>query len=128
MISLAVEWDGSTAGSRPKQAAFELHDDINRQLPDALAAPTGPSDGEKGIETDLMNIGLALINAGAVTHLINCLKSFFSRDKRRSVTVKDRKGVTITNAAGEVLRINASNVSDEVVIEAIKAAAGLPAS
>ncbi|MDQ1536863.1 MAG: hypothetical protein QOE58_1256 [Actinomycetota bacterium] len=128
MICLAVEIDESRAGSLPKLAASELHDDLTRTLPGAIASPGGPSDCDKGGPmTDLTNIGVALVNAGAFTQLLNCLKSFFSRDARRSVTLKDQRGVVMTNGRGEVLRIDATNVSDEVVIQAIKAAAGLPA-
>lgn len=116
VIGIAVLIEDSQAGSRPKEAAVELRDELTRRLPsEAVPGPDAPTPGAKGWETDLVNIGVALINGGVVTQLIVCLRSFFARDMKRSVT--------ITDAQGREIRVDATNVGDEVVIQAIEAAA-----
>jgi hypothetical protein len=114
VVRLEVEEDGERAGVRVLEAAGELHDDLVRFLPDDAVRST-EGEGEKGDPVTLLSLGVALVASGAVTELIRCVRDWLGRRPRKSrLVVRGSDGT-------EVVAIDAENVDDPAVAEAIEA-------
>jgi len=119
-VTLEVAVDGERQGVRTEEAAGELYRQLHKYLPSAL--PSRMAEGEKGPLADIFSIALALTTSGAVTEMVRCLRDWVSRrPSSRSVVIRDGTG-------REILTVNAENVDDATVVEALKVAAGTPAS
>ena len=118
LVTLEVAVDGERGGARTEGAADELYRQLQKYLPSALANET--AEGDKGPLADLFSIGLALTSSGAIPEMVRCLRDWLSRrPSSRSVVIRDATGK-------QILSVNAENVDDATVVEALKVAAGTP--
>ncbi|WP_154685925.1 effector-associated constant component EACC1 [Streptomyces himastatinicus] len=79
-----------------------------------------PAEGVKGVAAELV---VGLTSAGGVTALVQIVKAWLQRDRRRSVTV------TITeNETGKVVRVEGDSISNDVLTAALNGQVQLPAS
>jgi hypothetical protein len=116
LFRLEVAENGLREGVQVTKAADELHKELKKYMP-ADALPTGEAHDDKGDPVTLLSLGVALVASGAVTEMVKCLRDWLKRrPSSRSVVVRDSDGK-------EVITVDAENVDDASVVEAIKAAA-----
>ena len=103
--------------TRLAQLARDLERDLSRSgiqagSPEAPAVP-----GERGEPITVGVLVLALISHGAVTALINCLKTYLAREPALTVKLKRPDGTQV--------EVTARNVDAPTVREALEAAASV---
>lgn len=97
----------------PRLAALtrDFGRDLTRAGFPASIATAEPVAGARGDAVTLGQIALGLVSSGAVTALFECLKAYLARE--RSLVVK------VTRPDGGVIEVNARNVDDPAVRQAL---------
>lgn len=101
-------------------ARAELIEDLRSVAGAQVIERAVPVAGAKGAAGELV---IALSSAGAVTGLVQIVKAWLQRDRRRSVTV------SVTNSeTGRVVQIDGDAVSNDVLVAALNGRELPPAS
>jgi len=115
IVRLEVAADGERDGKRATDDAAELFSDLSKYLPRG-ALPTEEEEGAKGDPVTLLSLGVVLVSTGAVTELIRCVRDWIKRrPQRRTLVIRDATG-------NEVVSLDAENVDEPALVEALKAA------
>jgi hypothetical protein len=113
--SLTVSLSANIPDARLAQLTGELARDLSRAGVQARPVEAPPVPGEKGEPITLGVIALAMVTGGTVKAVINCFKTYLSRE--RALTIN------LTRADGTHVEITAHNVDTATVREALEAAA-----
>ena len=109
-LQLVVRSDQATA-TELDTLTRDLTQHLARNAPSVrttLPKPGTPGPGQKGAEIAVGTIIIALINAGAIKALVDCLSAWITQRKR---AVK----FDVKNAAGETLTLDAQNLKPKDV-------------
>ena len=101
------------------ELSHELVQDLNAEVGAAELGRTAPAPGEKGGEIAFGTILLAALSSGAVTALIELVRARIGRDKRIKFDLE--------RADGQILRLDAQNMTPEELESALAKVAGLAA-
>ena len=116
VVRFEVIEDGETRGREARKAAAELHGDLTRYLPDDVLAKA-EGDRDKGDPVTLAVLALAVVQSGLITEVVRCVRDWLRRrPSERSIVVR--------RADGTEFSVDARNVDDGTLAEAIKASAG----
>jgi hypothetical protein len=113
--SLTVSLSADIPDARLAQLTRDLERDLSRAGIRARPVETPPVPGQRGEPITLGVLALALISGGTVKALIDCLKTYLSRE--HTLTIK------LTRADGKRVDVTARNVDTSEVRDAVVAIA-----
>jgi hypothetical protein len=114
LLIAKVELDGDSTGPWTEEVADELHRDLRKYLPDALAEAQ-QADGKKGLAEELITFGITLVSSGTAAELVRLLRDWVNRaPARRSVVI---------SAGEKEIRVSGENVDDAAIAAALNVAA-----
>ena len=113
--ALTVRLSAEIPDTRLAQLTRDLERDLSRAGIRAQPAEVPPIPGEKGEPITLGVLVLALVTSGTVKVLIECIKTYLSRE--RTLTIK------VARADGVQVELTSRNVDTPAVREALEAMA-----
>lgn len=120
MADLIIRLSGHGLGDEDiAELSHELVQDLNAEVGTAKIGRAAPAPGERGGEIAFGTILLAALSSGAVTALIELVRARIGRDKRIKFDLE--------RADGQILRLDAQNMTPEEIESALSKVAGLAA-
>jgi hypothetical protein len=119
VVRFEVLEDGQARGRRAREGALELQRELARYLPDDVLEQPSAEDGavrDKGDPITLGLLALAVIKSGVLAEVVRCVGTWLKRKP-------EQRSVVIRRADGTTLSVDATNIDDGSLTEAIKAAA-----